>query len=46
MSEIDQLFITMAEKRKAHISDIQSQIDKLRKDPSTEFNLAYVDSIK
>ena len=36
----------MSEKRKAQILDINSQIDKLRKDPTAEFNLAYVDSIK
>jgi hypothetical protein len=46
MTEIDQLFIAMSDKRKIHIADINSQIEKLRKDPTTEFNLAYVDSIK
>jgi replicative DNA helicase len=46
MTEIDQLFIAMSDKRKVHIADINMQIEKLRKDPTTEFNLAYVDSIK
>lgn len=36
----------MSDKRKAQIADINLQIDKLRKDPTSEFNLAYVDSIK
>ena len=46
MTEIDQLFIAMSDRRKIHIADINSQIEKLRKDPTTEFNLSYVDSIK
>jgi hypothetical protein len=46
MSEIDQLFLTMIENRAQHISDINGQADKLKKDPTTEFNLAYSDSIK
>jgi|APCry1669189241_1035207.scaffolds.fasta_scaffold248432_1 hypothetical protein len=36
----------MIEKRKSHISEINSQADKLKKDPTAEFNLAYSDSIK
>ena len=46
MTEIDQLFLTMIDKRKSHISDINGQAEKLKKDPTTEFNLAYGDSIK
>lgn len=46
MSEIDQLFQTMIENRAKHISDINAQADKLKKDPTAEFNLSYNDSIK
>ena len=46
MSEIDQLFSTMIENRAQHISDINAQADKLKKDPTAEFNLSYNDSIK
>lgn len=46
MSEIDQLFQTMIENRAQHISDINAQADKLKKDPTAEFNLSYNDSIK
>jgi hypothetical protein len=46
MSEIDQLFLTMIENRAQHIADINAQADKLKKDPTAEFNLAYGDSIK
>lgn len=46
MSEIDQLFQTMIENRTNHVTDINGQADKLKKDPTAEFNLAYGDSIK
>lgn len=46
MSEIDQLFLTMIENRAQHISDINASAEKLKKDPTTEFNLSYNDSIK
>ncbi len=46
MSEIDSLFQTMIENRKQHIQEINQQADKLKKDPTAEFNLAYTDSIK
>ena len=36
----------MIENRAQHISDINAQADKLKKDPTAEFNLAYGDSIK
>ena len=46
MAEIDSLFLTMVENRKQHIQEINQQADKLKKDPTAEFNLAYTDSIK
>ena len=36
----------MIENRKQHMEDINNQANKLKKDPTTEFNLAYSDSIK
>ena len=46
MAEIDSLFLNMIENRKQHIQEINQQADKLKKDPTAEFNLAYTDSIK
>ncbi len=46
MDEIDSLFQSMIQKRHDQITEINIQSDKLKKDPTAEFNLSYSDSIK
>ena len=46
MNEIDQMFETMIESRQKQIGEINEEAQKLKKDPTAEFNLAYGDSIK